>query len=80
MLIALALMQPPLTQAAPMLFGLWELWAKSIPALLITRGVLAAQTCARHRRGLAVLWMLYAVVALLAGGFPARMPDRMLSW
>jgi hypothetical protein len=81
-LIALAIVLPALTQAVPSLSALWlgGPWVKGIPVLLIIGCALGVVARLERNRRLARLAVLYAVAALLASGFLARMPDEQLLW
>jgi len=81
-LFVLSVALPVLTRAVPVLSWLWlrEPWVKGIPALLIIGCALGVVARVERSRRLALLAALYAVAALLAGGFLTLTHDGMLLW
>ena len=79
-LVAVAVALPLLTQALPGLASIWlrGLWVKGLPALLIAGCGLGILAWAERSRGLARLTVIYAVVALVIGGWLASVPDYVL--
>jgi hypothetical protein len=79
-LLTLALTLPLLTQALPWLASLWLRgpWVKGLPALVIAGFGLGILAWVEHSRGLARLTVLYAVLALVIGGWLASVPDYVL--
>ena len=82
-LVALAVALPLLTQALPWLASVWLRgpWVKGLPALLIAGCGLGILARAEHSRRLARLTVIYAVVALVIGGWLASVPDyELMFW
>ena len=79
-LVALALALPLLTQALPWLAAVWLRgpWVKGLPALVIAGCSLGVLAWVEHSRRLARLTVIYAVVALVIGGWLASVPDYVL--
>lgn len=79
-LVALALALPLLTQALPWLASVWLRgpWVKGLPALVIAGCSLGVLAWVEHSRRLATLTVIYAVVALVIGGWLASVPDYVL--
>ncbi len=79
-LVALAVALPLLTQALPWLASIWlrGLWVKGLPALLIAGCGLGTLAWVERSRRLAGLTVIYAVVALVIGGWLASVPDYVL--
>jgi hypothetical protein len=79
-LVALALALPLLTQALPWLASVWLCgpWVKGLPALVIAGCSLGILAWVEHSRRLAMLTGIYAVVALVIGGWLASVPDYVL--
>jgi hypothetical protein len=79
-LVALAVALPLLTQALPWLASIWLRgpWVKGLPALVIAGCSLGILARAEHSRALARLTAIYALVALVIGGWLASVPDYVL--
>jgi hypothetical protein len=78
--VALAVALPLLTQALPWLASIWlrGLWVKGLPALLIAGCGLGILAWVERSRRLARLTGIYALVALVIGGWLASVPDYVL--
>jgi hypothetical protein len=79
-LVALAVALPLLTQALPWLASIWlrGLWVKGLPALLVAGCGLGILAWVERSRRLARLTGIYALVALVIGGWLASVPDYVL--
>lgn len=79
-LVALTLALPLLTQGLPWLASVWLRgpWVKGLPALVIAGCSLGSLAWVEHSRRLARLTVIYAVVALVIGGWLASVPDYVL--